>query len=285
MIKQDKISELFKSDYDSRNRRRSLLITTFIVCFISIVFTVFGLVTPLPEPVEEGQFVLIGLEPDGEVMDNPLPAEVPQPQEEVIEPEEIVEPVEEIVEPVVDEVAENNLNTTDDAEAPEVNASETVEEVKPTEPVVEPPIEPVEKTVEPKRSTEAEQLAELLKTSNNKPKGEPKGNSRTLGESVLKFNPETGFGSVGVVSGSGRDWVDMPGVDDKTQENGDVYIKVTVDRDGNVVEARNDVSRSTTTNTVLIKKALASAKGSKFGKLDNGPALTEEILKFQYRLK
>lgn len=282
MIKQDKISDLFKSDYDSRNRRRSLLITTFIVCFISIVFTVFGLVTPLPLPPEEGQFVLIGLEPDGEVMDNPQPVETP-PQE-VVEPE--VEPVEEVVEPV-EEIAENHMTTTDDAEAPEVNASETPEETKPTEPTPEPPVEPVQEPepVEPQRSTEAEELAELLKAPKDKPKGEPEGNSREFGESALKFNPQTGFGSVGVVSGSGRDWVDMPGVDDKTQENGDVYIKVTVDRDGNVVEARNDVSRSTTTNTILINKALASAKGSKFGKLTNGPALTEEILKFQYRLK
>lgn len=280
MINQDKITQLFKDDSDSQNRRRSLLITTFIVCAVTVLFTILGFTTELPLPAEEGQFVLIGLEPDGEVMDNPQPVETPP--EEVVEE---TEPVEEVVEPQVEptpEVAENNLETSNDADAPEINASETPEEVTPEPEVVEPQ-EP--DPVEPQRSTEADALTELLKNAQKKPKGDPKGNSRTIGESVLQFNPETGFGSVGVVSGSGRSWIDMPGVDDKTQENGDVYIKVTVDRDGNVVEARNDLSKSTTTNSVLIQKALASAKGSKFGKLENGPNLTEEILKFEYRLK
>lgn len=288
MLNRDRITELFRDDDDSQNRRKSILITAILVCGACVVFTIFGFTTKLPLPAEEGSFVLLGLEPEGEVIDKPQPV---QPTTEPVQ-EEQTETQPEPVPETTEQAAETPLETSTDQDAPEINASEETEPTESqsdqsTEPIEqEQQVEPVEQE-QPAESQESQLAKEFEDLMNNSEpaKGEPEGDSREIGENAIKFNFETNFGSVGIVGGSGRGGVDMGDIDDLTQENGDVYIKVTVDRDGNVVEARNDVSRTTTPSSVLIDKAIAAAKASKFEKVSGGPLFTEEILYFKYRLE
>lgn len=274
MLNRDRLSELFKYDDDSQSKRRALLLSALFICITTILFTILGMSHPLPLPAEEGQFVLIGYEEDGEIMEDPVPVE--EPVEEVVEEQTQPTPVD----PVPTE-AEQVIETSDADDAPELNAAEEPEEITTPEPPVEEPVEP--EPEKPKPEEDLNEMAELLSGS-KKPKGNPEGNNREIGEGVIKFK-KTGFGSIGIAEGSGRGMVVIPEIDDKTQEKADIFIKVTVDRSGKVVDARNDLKRSTSTNTVLVNKALKAAKETVFQKLNSGPAFTVEILEFNYRLE
>lgn len=281
MINKEQIQDLFKDGDDASEKRKSMLLTAIIFTALTIAFTILGFKTPLPLPAEEGQFVLLGMEEEGEPLSQPEPTEEvkeEKPQEEPV-PEQESEP-----EPVPEQNPEtaDNLETSEEPEAPEVNASEQEQTEAEKEPVeTEEPVEEEPKEEE-KPKSEIEDF--LYKKSDKPTKGDPKGTERKIGENVLKYK-KTSFGSIGIASGSGRGWVNIPDIDDKSQESADVFIKVTVDKDGQVLEARNDLKRSTTTNPVLIQKAMQSAKKAKFESMNKGPELTEEVLKYEFRLE
>jgi type IV secretory pathway VirB10-like protein len=272
LIDKDRISELFKDTEDSQNKRRSLVITTTIVASLTLLFTIFGFVTPLPLPAEEGSFVLVGYEDGEEEITEPIE----EPQEEM--EEDVEEPQEEQPEPVNEEVSETEMETADEPDAPEVEAAEEPTE-QPTE--TETPTEEPEEPVEEPDNTLNNDLANLLK-SKPKPKGEETENEREIGEVGFTYK-NTAFGSVGIVGGEGVEILDIPGIDEKTQENGTVFIEVTINAD-NSISAKVDYSKSTTTNTSLINKALASAKKGTY-KRTNNKLISTVTVKFEYRLK
>ncbi|MGB0429178.1 MAG: hypothetical protein ACPGLV_01800, partial [Bacteroidia bacterium] len=218
LLNKDRITNLFNDNEDSQNRRRSLFITVSIVSVITLLFTIFGFVTPLPLPAEEGQFVLVGYEDGEEDIIEPIEEPVEEENENTEEPEEITEP-EEPVEPIETEApAENEMQTSDEADAPEIDATET-----PVEPIeTETPTVPIEEPVETPKEKDFSDFASALK-SKPKPKGEEVETERELGEVGFKYN-KTSFGSIGVEAGTGVDLVDMPPIEEKTQENADVYI-------------------------------------------------------------
>lgn len=273
MLNRDRLSELFKYDDDSQSKRRALLLSTLFMSITTILFTIIGMSHPIPLPAEEGQFVLLGFEEEGEIVEDPVLTE--EPVEEIVE---------EVVPPPVDPVqaeAEQVIETSDAEDAPELNASEEpVEAAPPETPVETPEPEPEVKKTE----QDMDELAKLLTGGNTAAKGNPEGNDREIGEGVIKFK-KTGFGSIGIAEGSGRGLVVIPEIDDKTQEKADIFIKVTVDKSGKVVDARNDLKRSTSTTTALVNKSLAAAKATVFQKMESGPAFTVEILEFNYRLE
>ena len=274
MLNRDRLSELFKYDDDSQSKRRALFLTTLFISITTVLFTILGMRHPIPLPAEEGQFVLIGFEEDGEIVEDPVPTE--EPVEEIVE-EKVVPPPTEPIEAEAEQVIE----TSDAEDAPELNAAEEpVETTTPEEPIETPEPEPEVKKTE----QDMDEIAKLLSGGNSKAKGDPEGNNREIGEGVIKFK-KTGFGSIGIAEGSGRGLIAIPEIDDKTQEKADIFIKVTVDRSGKVVDARNDLKRSTSTNTVLVNKALKAAKATVFQKVNSGPAFTVEILEFNYRLE
>ena len=283
ILNSDRINELFNDLDDNQNRRRSLLLTAFITCTLTVLFAIFGFKTPLPLPAEKGQFVLVGFEES--LIENTEP--ISQESKEVLAEKED-EPVEEVVEETVPESSENIMETGEEDDAPEVQSAEEPkpEVEKPVE--VEKPEEPIEeqKPVEPVKSEgqkRAEELAKLYGDKTNKPKGQETGNSRKLGENTVSYQ-KTSFGSIGIVGGTGVSLLSMPDISEKTQENADVYIKITVDRDGKVLSAQNDPKRSTTTNLSLINKSIENAKRSKFKRTDLSSMMTEAVLEYKYRL-
>ncbi|MFY0674249.1 MAG: hypothetical protein JXQ87_12650 [Bacteroidia bacterium] len=274
LLDKDRISELFKDTEDSQNKRRSLVFTTIIVASLTLVFSIFGFVTPLPLPAEEGSFVLVGYEDGEEEITEP----VEEPTDEV--EEETVEPQEEQPEPVNEEVSETEMETADEPDAPEVEAAEEPTE-QPTEPET-PTEDPVEEPTE-EPEDKFKNFADALK-SKPKPKGEETEEEREIGEVGFNYK-NTSFGSVGVEAGSGVDLVNMPDIEEKTQENADVYIIVTIDASGRVISVKPDLKKTTTTNSSLIKKSEENAKRSTFKRTDKAGLVKTVVLEYKYRLQ
>lgn len=63
---------------------------------------------------------------------------------------------------------------------------------------------------------------------------------------------------------NGRLLLRKPSIDDRSQETGKVVVSITVDRDGNVTEARPGARGSTTTSAYLFAKAKEAAMKAKF---------------------
>lgn len=278
LLDKDRISELFSDNEDSQNRRRSLLLTVSIVATLTLLFTIFGFVTPLPLPAEEGSFVLVGYEDGDEDITEPIEEE---PLEEIAEEAEEPKEVEEEVTEPIEEVAETEMETGDEEGAPEIDATE-----KPVEKPTEKPEEPVEEEPVEKEEVKpnvTDGLADLLK-SKAKPKGEDVKNERKIGDVGIGYK-KTSFGSVGIFEGTGVDLVNMPDIEEKTQENADVYIIVTVDSDGRVISVKPDLKKTTTTNSSLIKKSEENAKRSTFKRTDKTGLVKVVTLEYKYRLQ
>jgi TonB family protein len=63
---------------------------------------------------------------------------------------------------------------------------------------------------------------------------------------------------------SGRTLLRKPSIDDRSQETGKVVVSITVDKEGNVAEARPGARGSTTTSAYLFAKAKEAAMKAKF---------------------
>ena len=67
------------------------------------------------------------------------------------------------------------------------------------------------------------------------------------------------------------------------QESGTVIVKVLVDREGNVVDAKP--VRITTTNSALIKASVEAALKAKFNTSESAPDLQEGTITYKYKLR
>lgn len=277
MIKQDRINELFREKEDAKSKRRALFLTVIIFTALAITFTILGFTTPLPLPDEAGHFVLVGQDETG-MPAEPKPVQEPPAQPKPQEKPESEEPVEEIEDPV-----EPEMETGGEEEAPEIKPN-TEPDPETTEPETGPTPDPEVESEEETKEDNPFLYPGSSGTKNEKgEEGEEDGKEDGLAKGMSY--KKTSFGSASAIGGSGRSLEHIEEIDDNSQENADVYIKVTIDSDGNVIEARADYSKSTTTNNVLIQKALNSAKKSKFNKASDGAEITTDILKYEYRLE
>lgn len=106
--------------------------------------------------------------------------------------------------------------------------------------------------------------------------GDP--NSKYTGKNGTGGGPGTGTGTgggdgdghgPGKGSGvsfdlNGRILLRKPSIDDRSQETGKVVVSITVDKDGNVVDARPGARGSTTSSAYLFSKAREAALKAKF---------------------
>jgi len=76
-----------------------------------------------------------------------------------------------------------------------------------------------------------------------------------------------------------------PNIEDKSQDEGSVVIKITVDKNGNVTYAENILKKSTTTNAGLIKKATDAAYKIKFSKDTKGYIQQTGTITFKFKLR
>ena len=69
----------------------------------------------------------------------------------------------------------------------------------------------------------------------------------------------------------------------RVQDAGTVTVKVLVDRNGNVVDARP--LRSTTPNSALLKASVEAAYKAKFNTSESAPDLQEGTITYKYKLR
>ncbi len=101
--------------------------------------------------------------------------------------------------------------------------------------------------------------------SGTKPGNAGQTNGDPRGEALDGISTGSGVLGGGI---AGRKIVKKPRIQDRSQNTGVVNVKVCVDSEGNVTSAKYTQSGSTTSNSNLIKKAVAGAKGYKFDKTD-----------------
>lgn len=197
---------------------------------------------------------------------------------------------------VTDVVAETTPEekVVTDANGEDVGLTETKTEVKEDKMVIKP-VKPKEKVVKEvvKEKTEAEKLLEKFKKNKGK-NGGGIGNNATAGQNGAPdgdpFKDGTGGSGGGTGGGNGtgngpgsgpgsgpgfaggkygvdlkgRAVVKPPKLPSDTKEEGKVVVEITVDSEGNVIEA-NPNGRGTTTSSALLKaKAKQAALATKF---------------------
>ena len=80
----------------------------------------------------------------------------------------------------------------------------------------------------------------------------------------------------------GRRLIGAPSIDDRSQETGKVVVSITVDKTGNVIEARPGARGSTTTSAYLFGKAREAAMRAKFSPNADGADIQKGTMTFVF---
>ncbi len=255
-------------------RSRSLIISVVIHAALFLLLLFFVMTTPVPPFPEPGGgggvLVNIGYldAATGDV----------QPMSETVTPDP--QQVRAIPQPAPDE----KITTQEDEESVAMNSSEK----KVIKKDIKKPLTETKKA-EPVKTVDAGSLYKGKKnnstsqgtsTSGTGDQGDKQGdpNSKYTGKSGTGGGPGTGTGTgggdgegngPGKGSGvsfdlSGRKLLLKPSIDDRSQETGKVVVSITVDRAGNVTEARPGARGSTTTSAYLFSKAKEAAMKARF---------------------
>ncbi|CAN5498878.1 TonB family protein [soil metagenome] len=255
-------------------RSRSLIISVIIHGALFLLLLFFVMTTPVPPFPESGGgggvLVNIGYidAASGDV----------QPMSSTVTPDP--QPVKAIPQTSPEE----KVSTQEDEESVAMNKSEKKEVKKDVKkPIVET------KKAEPVKTAEAGSLykgktnnskSQGTSTSGTGDQGDRQGdpNSKYTGKNGTGGGPGTGTGTgggdgdgngPGKGSGvsfdlNGRKLLLKPSIDDRSQETGKVVVSITVDKSGNVTEARPGARGSTTTSSYLFAKAKDAAMKAKF---------------------
>ena len=244
-----------------KNKRNGLIGTLLFHILLLILFFFIGLKEPFPKIEELGMPMRIRLGTTETGRDNnPTPAsEVAQQNPE----------------PIVNSAPQANEVATQTQES--INIKKT-EEKK-----TEKEIQKEEKKVEKKEVVEEKQISDHLQKMLNKFKDKSKneGGSYGIGENEGNQEAEDGSPDGGPEGGSlpgggsyklaGRGLLSIPKIQDQSQEEGRVVVDITVDKNGNVARAVAGGKGSTTTSSILLKKAKDAAFNTKFSPNPNAP--------------
>ncbi|MDR1226394.1 MAG: hypothetical protein LBK47_05775 [Prevotellaceae bacterium] len=235
-----------------------------------------GYQIPYPLPGEQGILINFGDSPAGSGAAEPRKAEKQQATPK----------------PVAPAVKENrDIMTQDYEQAPAYKAKKKPrrqqKEVK-AEPTKKPVTEELAKPVEKPRTVNQSALFPGAGTANSQGDGEDNvsGNQGGLEGSSSSPNRQGGLGDVSEASLSGRSLDGrLPEPDYRVQESGKVIVKIKVDRNGNVVEAKAQQVGSTVLNTSLFAAAERAALRAKFIKASpNAPVYQNGTIKYVFTL-
>ena len=234
-----------------RNSRIGLVISIVFHIVLLLLFAIFGLTYMDPPPEEEGITINFGTSDDGMFNEqNNIPSE-----ENVVNPAET-----NISEPQPTESLEENILTQSTEDAPSIDNKE--EEKKDI-------VEPIEKKEEPKPDAQATNALNKWKANQAQSGGD--GETGTPGDQGdINGDPNStnytggGFGNGTSFTLSGRNMLSSPQINDNSQDDGQVVVDIIVDKYGKVLRATPGARGSTTTSTVLYKKAREAALKSKF---------------------
>src|SRR6185369_4468543 len=197
---------------------------------------------------------------------------------------------------------EEKILTSDDAESPVVKTSEKKELNKIIKKDIKTPVKIEKKINVPVRTVDPRALYQG-KNTNSPSQGTAKTGTGDQGDKngdpLSKYTGKNGNGTGpgegdGTGSGkgpgnggisfdlTGRRLVRKPSIDDKSQETGRVVVSITVDKEGNVTEARPGARGSTTTSAYLFGKAKEAAMKARFSPNPDGADIKKGTMTFVF---
>ena len=261
---------------ETEEERKSFIITSALFVIMFLLFFYLGL-TSMDPPPENGIAINFGTTEVGSGDIQPTEPIQSAPKQTTSQPSAASE----------DEVLSQDIEEA-------VVMKETKKE-KPTksttEDVVKP--KPIETPKPSKNTTDAlSSLINAPKSAGKAPGGE--GNDNLAGD---KGNPNgdpyanSYYGSGGNGSGGGRSWglngrkLSTTGKEvPKCDESGTVVVQITINRSGNVVDAKLNLKGTTNTNPCLVEPAIATAKKYKWQPDSNAPATQKGFIIINFKL-
>ncbi len=268
---------------DTRHKKKSFTLTTILLSVLLLLLFYIGL-TYLDPPIENGITVNFGSMDYGMGDKQPIKKVKSQPAETVAkEEEEVVEEkpaaqAEEVAEEDVTEKATEKLLTREDEESIKIKQQEAAKREA--------------EEAARKAQAKAEQLAREQKAAEEKAQQEKEAKKKKLDELMGGLNESDGevqgsegddnmagdkgqpdgdpygisyYGSPGTGSGTGgyglngRSLVSKGKVQQECNEEGRVVVKITVDRNGKVIDAQAGVKGTTNSHPCLLEPATKTA--------------------------
>jgi len=249
------------------NSRKALIGTVTVHLLLLLLFMSFGMPYQVPPPENEGAMLInFGTSDNGEGEEQPT---------------EPVSAASESVTSTEITAAEENVLTQESVEAIEVISSPIPEEVEPIP-------EPIEEQVVDQKLLDAFDSANNpainSESSTNQGENEGDGDDGDPSGDVISNGTSTSVGNgIGFDLGS-RGEVSFKKPENPTQEDGKVVVDIWVNRAGTVVRAKTGARGSTTTNSILQKKAEEAAYKAKFKKDDSAPFEQKGTMTFVFIL-
>ena len=270
---------------NTKHKRKSAVVTAIILLLLIFGILNYGM-QYLDPPEEYGLAINFG---DSNVgSGEPVVNSKKKTPKAVEEKEEIVEEVKEVPKEIIKE----EIITEDTTE--DVPVVEKVEEKKkePIKDVVKKEVKPKEKP-KPKPSKETQDALNKLLNSNaddGKSKGE--GDDKVEGvkgkkggdSTSSKYYGNTGNGSGGNYNLAGRKALSKPKEQPDCQEEGIVVVRITVDKNGKVINAIAGVKGSTSTAPCLIKPAKEAALKTKWNSDNKAPSKQVGTIIYKFSL-
>ncbi len=279
--------DISTSPQERKNKQKAVISSTIIHTVILVLLLLPLMKFPIPPPGQEGILVNLGLLDQGQGEENTKGPNVPEATaEEAAEPEE--EPVpkkeekpeeKEIPKKTEPVVKEKEVLKTEDPDAIALKKQKEEEARKKSEADAKKRAEEEAKRKaadeEARKKAEADKLKEQLSGGfGGGGKGSGKGNTGTPGNqgdpggdpnSKNLEGISTGTGTIGGGLGD-RGVSRAPKIEDNSQQQGTVVVKVCVDKNGDVISADFTQAGTTISDDSLRKKAVANAKQWKFSK-------------------
>ncbi len=281
---------------------------------LAVIFVIFGFITPLPLPEEEGILINFGTDLDGsgliEPSATPSTPEESQPDTNTPEPEtEQPETEQDILTQEFEEAPEIETKTQQNLEEEEKERAAIEGERRRQEELErqrQAELERIRQEELEKQRHEEEQrrIREIqdrtrraLSNSQNPASNTSESEGDTTGpgnqgsetgsvESTIHSTGISGLGDKGILySLAGRTPQSLPKPEYNYQVEGIVVVEVTVDRYGNVTKAIPGVKGSTTLNDHLHRAAKEAALAAKFDRKPNAPAYQKGTITYHFILR
>lgn len=280
--------------------------TTVVHLLLLLLMLFFGMNAALKEPEEQGILINFGTSDEGMGDVQPVSEETASNFTEATSEEASAaeKPKTQLPNPVI----ENEAQTSPDEQAPALpvddrkknNQKEEVKDTKTKEtpkddnkPKSDKAQENKPQNTTPKPAVDPNALFPGTNSNNASGQGNQNNANEDMGKVMGKVdisdnqgNESPGMGDAGVgVSLSGRRLLDIPSIQDNSQETGVVVVRIKVDRTGKVIDAQFQSGGSTTTSSTLRNKAIAAAKQARFNETLSGVEIQSGTLTFRFKVR
>ncbi|WP_443938275.1 energy transducer TonB [Pedobacter sp. MW01-1-1] len=115
---------------------------------------------------------------------------------------------------------------------------------------------------------------------------EPGNQGSVNGDPLANNYGEGGSGNGNVaLSLAGRKFIDIPRIQDDGQSRGKIAVRIRVDKNGKIVDARAGAKGTTLSDLALWKKCENAVIGASLNKLESAPEVQEGVVIFNFKVK